>query len=492
LEHEVYRSWFNAEASSLLWISADPGCGKSVMMRFLIDHNKNQDLIKETNTCYFFFKSDNKEQRNPAHALSAILHQIYTAQPILIKHAMRELNKKGKSIRTLGTLWKIFVDTIEDQQARSTLCFIDGLDEMDSRQLKEFVDLVSKYFTTLQQSRRKHSRPHLKFLIASRPENSIKTAFDLSPATTNNIGEEGELGSMTVEHPSTFIGEIFMTRLRGEDQTDAISQDIELVVRAAIQRLSQGGLPGQILKCLEKEIIKRADRTHLWTALTIKLIQERAEAGASRRELEAILQSRNIDNVYAGLLNGKGSPVQARKLLSIILAATRPLTLGELNVALAIKPDHDTFQNSLEARKPGFGTFEKLELDLRHPFENYLKSLCGHFLRVIRGKVYFVHETARQFLLREERRGPAKPIHKEPQKKILLAAAHPDGSNPKGDENQAYVFQHSFDLRLSHALLLELCCTYLYFLGKDGGKYPTGDVAWFLKYASRYMDLTLS
>lgn len=114
LEHELYKSWFKAEASSLLWISADPGCGKLVMMSFLISHNKNQSLVEETNTCYFFFKTNSPEQREPTHALCAILHQIYTSQPILIKHAMAQVMKKGKNIRTLGTLWKIFIDTIED------------------------------------------------------------------------------------------------------------------------------------------------------------------------------------------------------------------------------------------------------------------------------------------------------------------------------------------------------------------------------------------
>jgi len=55
--------------------------------------------------------------------------------------------------------------------------------------------------------------------------------------------------------------------------------------------------------------------------------QEHSEAVASRRKMNSILHSRDIDYVYADLLEGRTSPVQARGLLSFILAAKRPLTL---------------------------------------------------------------------------------------------------------------------------------------------------------------------
>ena len=36
-EHEKFRDWMNEGDVACLWTTADPGCGKSVLSRFLID-----------------------------------------------------------------------------------------------------------------------------------------------------------------------------------------------------------------------------------------------------------------------------------------------------------------------------------------------------------------------------------------------------------------------------------------------------------------------
>jgi hypothetical protein len=59
LQHPNYVKWRDSHLSNLLWVSADPGCGKSVLARFLAD-----DELKPTEsriTCYFFFKDDHED-----------------------------------------------------------------------------------------------------------------------------------------------------------------------------------------------------------------------------------------------------------------------------------------------------------------------------------------------------------------------------------------------------------------------------------------------
>jgi protein SERAC1 len=304
-----------------------------------------------------------------------------------------------------------------------------------------------------------------------------------------------------------------MIWLRGEDETDAISRDIELVVKAAIRGIVLEGLPAPLLSDLEGELILRADRTFLWTTLMIKLLKERSEAGASRRELDAILQSRSIDAIYAGLLEGRKDPAQARKMLNIILAATQPLTLEELKIALAIKPDHNTFTDSFAPRRPGRGTFDGLILDLVYPFENYVKSLCEHFLRVIHGKVYLVHKTAREFLCLEREsskteiaclQSPANDntVGSDEEGPLILELDDNSASKGKTEIHSSIkdgesedvleaglIFQHSFSLKEAHPLLMEICVTYLYFLAKSksyAGGAPPREVSKFRNYAATY------
>jgi hypothetical protein len=55
------------------------------LSKFLVD----QELITDgsRSTCYFFFK-DNEEQNNIAIALCAVLHQLFTHKPELLRHAI--------------------------------------------------------------------------------------------------------------------------------------------------------------------------------------------------------------------------------------------------------------------------------------------------------------------------------------------------------------------------------------------------------------------
>jgi hypothetical protein len=94
---------------------------------------------------------------------------------------------------------------------------------------------------------------------------------------------------------------------------------------------------------------------------------------------------RSINEAYEQILSKSKEDSMVRKTLSIILAAERPLTLSEMNVAL-----------NMESTTQSIDDLD-LEQDLR--FQSRLRSLCGLFVSIYRGRVYFLHQTAREFLL---------------------------------------------------------------------------------------------
>src|SRR6266699_739264 len=51
LQHQKFHNWRESRTSSLLWVSADPGCGKSVLAKSLLE----RELLSTTfrTTCYF-------------------------------------------------------------------------------------------------------------------------------------------------------------------------------------------------------------------------------------------------------------------------------------------------------------------------------------------------------------------------------------------------------------------------------------------------------
>lgn len=66
LDHRKFREWKVNNHTNLLWLSAGPGCGKSVLSRALID----DVLVRDTSAtiCYYFFK-DSEEQNSAATAI---------------------------------------------------------------------------------------------------------------------------------------------------------------------------------------------------------------------------------------------------------------------------------------------------------------------------------------------------------------------------------------------------------------------------------------
>jgi hypothetical protein len=83
-EHPLFHHWKTPAIDDIgrgavLFVTADPGCGKSVLARYLID--EVLDPRTDGFMCYFFFKDDFPDQCSSLSALSSILHQIISARP---------------------------------------------------------------------------------------------------------------------------------------------------------------------------------------------------------------------------------------------------------------------------------------------------------------------------------------------------------------------------------------------------------------------------
>jgi hypothetical protein len=201
--------------------------------------------------------------------------------------------------------------------------------------------------------------------------------------------------------------------------------------------------------------------------MVIELLKDAAERGASKRDMAMILESRDIDDIYRQLLTSSANWGEARKLLQLVMAAKRPLTLDEINVALALHAG------------PHIDSFDALTLDLKHPIENYLKSLCGHFVRIIRNHIYLVHQTAREFLMRSS----YGTTTSDPNVQPLHVPWH-----------------ESISLTQSHILMLSTCVRYLrlftlpeservrvmFRAGVERSEREATEVGTFLEYAARY------
>lgn len=364
LQHDNFRKWIESDYSTLLWVSANPGCGKSVLAKYLIDQEKALEATKSRTTCYFFFKDDNEEQNSVTTALSALLHQLFSQKESLIQHAMKDYKSEGNKLPQLfHKLWNILLMAASDSKAGEIVCILDGLDECTENARYQFIDALSAFY---KRAISEKGGSRLKFLITSRPYYDIERRF----------------AELIRNFPSI--------RVPGENESKAIGHEIDTVIKWKLSKLAlELRLNASEQSTLEAELLSMTHRTYLWAKLVFDILY-RTIRPTSRR-LKEIVRSipPTVDKAYEAILSkvDDAERPQARKLLGIIVAASRPLTLQELNVALTIELHHRSYEDL------------KVDLYDEERFESTVRNMCGLFVTIIDQRIYLIHQTAREFLV---------------------------------------------------------------------------------------------
>ena len=389
LRHERFYEW-RQRKSGFLWVSADPGCGKSVLAKCLIDRE-----IKSTEsrtTCYFFFKDDDKEQKSLTTAFSSLLHQLFSRKQSLIQHAMQDYTIDGDKLPILfHKLWGILIKATSDPKAGEVVCILDALDECAEAERYQIINTLGTFYKQSQSS------SQLKFLVTSRPY------FDI----------ERKFASLIRHFPTV--------RLHGEGESEAISREIDIVIRSKVSELGQElELDDSEQSALQDELLAMEHRTYLWLKLVLDVI--RGEIDPTKKRLKRIINTlpATVDQAYESILLKAKDQRRAKQLFYIIIAARRPLTLKEMNIALAIKDHHQSY--------------EDLGLDVKNEarFATTIRNICGLFISIIDQKVYLIHQTAKEFLVAKDQ--------------VLLGS-----------------WKHSISAMESEFLMARICITYLMF-----------------------------
>ncbi|KAK8863217.1 ankyrin repeat protein [Apiospora arundinis] len=350
LEHENYLEWTKQPSGPLL-ISADPGCGKSVLARFLVDEHLPSTSPNAT-ICYFFFKD--QAQNALQQALCAVIHQILKKHPSLIK-----LNRDGRSItRSMSSLWNLFVSVLRHPDAGQVICVLDALDECQDEDMRILAEFVGEFFK-YQDLR---NLP-FKMVFTTRPYEAITSLF----------------GTLNQDFPAI--------RIPGESESSTISREINIVVKYRLQDLSRRhGLSNSLTAHLEQRLLEIHHRTYLWIYLVFNYLEEKSFKRTDKGIDEALKTlPASVEDAYEGILQRAQDKTFAFRAFCFVLAAERPLTLEEMNEAINTTPDTRSAQ--------------ELDLESLDDFQNTIRRQCGLMLSVYENKVYFLHQTVREFLL---------------------------------------------------------------------------------------------
>ena len=198
------------------------------------------------------------------------------------------------------------------------------------------------------------------------------------------------------------------------------------------------------------EILSIPNRTYLWVTLMMDVVQN--IVGFTRGNVKKCIKNlpRSVDEAYEKILDRSREVGKTKKLLRIIIAAQRPLSLAEISLAMAIE-EHHTCD-------------EDIEQEPEQRFRRTIRDLCGLFVIIVDSRIYLLHQTAREFLMRTDMTGC---------------------SSQETDIRSELRWRHSITSSDSHLTLAGICVRSLHFF------YPTRFMEAFLDYSSIYWDLHL-
>ncbi|KAH8723883.1 ankyrin repeat-containing domain protein [Phaeosphaeriaceae sp. PMI808] len=426
VSHELFQDWKESKSSRMLWVSADPGCGKSVLAKYLV--NSVLPTTESRTVCYFFFK-DIEDQRSVVGALCCILRQLFWQKPILLSNAiLKQFEVDGENFTSsINEVWDTLINAAEDGNAGEIICLLDAIDECESEGRSQLTQKLCQLYGTRRNS-------NLKFLLTSRPYSEIRRDF-----------QPLKIPTLPVIHLS---GE-------GDVEMEKISREINVFIKARVQDIGkQLELSYHEQKLLLERLLCVPNRTYLWVHLTLDLIQNEIHIDKAKiREATSHLP-KTVDEAYSRILSKSRYHDKARKILHIIVAAARPLTLREMSLALVLQESHRSY-----------GDVE-LELEPEERFHQKVRDICGLFVTIINSRLYLLHQTAKEFLVPNNTANPPEGIHMDLK------------------------WKHSLQPQESHRILTEICMWYLLF--EDFKNSPLGENVSLSQYVEDHTFLDYS
>jgi hypothetical protein len=294
------------------------------------------------------------------------------SSPCMFTHLPMQYQKKPENFETapLARLWAIFRDMISDEYHREICCLLDALDEFENG-IIDLLERIRRLFSSIPATK----RPTTKFLVTSRHEK------DISHVLANT-----EALSLRARH-----------------------EDIQRFIGAKLESLSS---PFHRLKPMIKErLAAKAGSTFLWISIVIRKIK-RLELPNQNKVMREIEESPpELGELYQKLAEQLFKEEDTARLLTWVTYARKPLSLIELETALAVRPEENCWC---------IKDTEKYRTQLT---ESSVNESAGLLLEVIDGNAYLIHQSVKDFLLKAGNPLAASDfLHKEKPDTFLARA----------------------------------------------------------------------
>ena len=345
VSHKDFIHWRDGDETRLLWIRGDPGKGKTMLLigviRELQESIDPSDLLS-----YFFCQGTDFALKTAKAVLRGLMYQLLVQQQFLISHLREQYDIRGRQLfddaNAFIALSEIFTKMLQDPHLTNVYLIVDALDECES-ELSELLGLIVRSART--------SSTRVKWLVSSRNQANIEKRLTIKD---NKVELSLELNAKSVASAVATYIDHKVSKLKDEN-----------------------GYESEFCNQVRDELHQKANETFLWVALVCKELETVEE----RYVLEVLQEMpSDLTALYARMLEQIGKltrrdPIYCMRVLGTSALAYRPFHVLEL--AAALPQDFPGKQKDLEN----------------------IINLCGSFLTIRDKTVYFIHQSAKDFLI---------------------------------------------------------------------------------------------
>ena len=343
LEQSDFQQWRDDRQSRLLWIKGDPGKGKTMLLCGIVNELK-KSMAKTDLLSYFFCQATDSRINNATAVLRGLVYLLVDQQPTLISHVRKKHDHAGKTLFEDANAWvalsEVFTSILQDPSLNNTYLIIDALDECVA-ELPKLLDFIVEKLSV---------SPRVKWIVSSRNWPDIEERLERA----------GRKVRLCLE-------------LNAESVSTAVNTYIQHKVLQLAQRKKYDD---KTRNAVLDHLFSNANNTFLWVALVCQNL-EKIPRWNTLAKLNAFPSG--LDFLYGRMveqIRNSDNADLCKRILASIAIVYQPITLKELTSLVEILED---MSDDLESLREIIG-------------------FCGSFLTIREGTIYFVHQSAKDYL----------------------------------------------------------------------------------------------
>ncbi|KAF5652300.1 het-E-1 heterokaryon incompatibility protein [Fusarium sp. NRRL 25303] len=303
-ETSAYRSWLSGSGDSRgLYVQGGEGRGKTMLAIYLTEQLEKLATCMSTDTVLYFFCDHGNINANSAAAVfRGFIWQLCRLRPELLHHGVKRTVSADKgnialATNSVETLWQIFTAMVQDPNAGTVTCVVDGLDECDELSIKSLAERFMELLSSENEGRRE-----FRILLTSR-----------HPCQQDNL--------------STGYSVVCLD----SDASKHNAQDVQSLIDHHVKNMAHDlGWSQDFRKQMSKTLTTKAGSSFLWASLAFSGLKGQDE-GTAAQYLDDL--AGDINAIYERSL--LAIPLEfrqkARSLLTWVALAYHPLSLEELS-----------------------------------------------------------------------------------------------------------------------------------------------------------------